>query len=181
MYGMVLSTPCCYATIMAIWYLANTVELVDRLTDSKRLISVSNSLVDSKKRTPHLGNRSDICHILLGSSLPLALQYRAALLSLMVDVAVMLGAPEKAAQAQMEQALAFESKLAHVNTPHQINTASIGRRWERLQGPPRLESDSFNVQLVNCVCRFWFRMKTAPARTCTIDTPSLACTATYQR
>lgn len=43
----------------------------------------------------------------------------------MVDVAVMLGAPEKAAQAQMEQALAFETKLAHVNTPRQINAASI--------------------------------------------------------
>uniref|UniRef100_A0A671XVJ8 Phosphate regulating endopeptidase homolog, X-linked n=1 Tax=Sparus aurata TaxID=8175 RepID=A0A671XVJ8_SPAAU len=42
--------------------------------------------------------------------------YRAALLSLMVDVAVMLGAPEKAALTQMEQALAFETKLAHVKT-----------------------------------------------------------------
>lgn len=48
--------------------------------------------------------------------LPLPLQYRAALLSLMVDVAVMLGAPEKTAQAQMEQALAFETKVAHVKT-----------------------------------------------------------------
>jgi len=34
----------------------------------------------------------------------------------MVDVAVMLGAPEKAAQTQMEKALAFEAKLAHVKT-----------------------------------------------------------------
>uniref|UniRef100_A0A674NYW5 Phosphate regulating endopeptidase homolog, X-linked n=1 Tax=Takifugu rubripes TaxID=31033 RepID=A0A674NYW5_TAKRU len=73
--------------------------------------------------------------------------YRAALLSLMVDVAVMLGAPEKAAQAQMEQALAFETKLAHVNTPHQINTASINRQSERLH---RLESCSLNIQLVTC-------------------------------
>lgn len=102
----------------------------------------------------------------------------------MVDVAVMLGAPEKAAQAQMEQALAFETKLAHVNTPLQINTASIDRQWERIRGPPmqihHLKSCSLNVQL-NCVCRFWFRMKTAPVRACTIDTQSLACTATYQR
>ena len=41
-------------------------------------------------------------------------QYRAALLSLMVDIAVMLGAPQKAAQLQMEQVLAFEIKLAKV-------------------------------------------------------------------
>lgn len=41
-------------------------------------------------------------------------QYRAALLSLMVDTAVMLGAPEKDARTQMENALAFETKLAHV-------------------------------------------------------------------
>lgn len=32
----------------------------------------------------------------------------------MVDVAVMLGAPEAAARVQMEKALAFETKLAHV-------------------------------------------------------------------
>lgn len=41
-------------------------------------------------------------------------QNRAALLSLMVDVAVMLGAPDAAARVQMEKALAFETKLAHV-------------------------------------------------------------------
>lgn len=41
-------------------------------------------------------------------------QYRAALLSLMVDTAVMLGAPQKAARVQMEKALDFETKLAHV-------------------------------------------------------------------
>lgn len=39
----------------------------------------------------------------------------------MVDTAVMLGAPEKAAQTQMEKALAFETKLAHVKTSRQIN------------------------------------------------------------
>ncbi|XP_056869200.1 phosphate-regulating neutral endopeptidase PHEX [Takifugu flavidus] len=49
--------------------------------------------------------------------------YRAALLSLMVDVAVMLGAPEKAAQAQMEQALAFETKLAHILVPYENRTS----------------------------------------------------------
>lgn len=42
------------------------------------------------------------------------LQYRAALLSLMVDVATMLGAPESTARADMEKALAFETKLAQV-------------------------------------------------------------------
>lgn len=42
------------------------------------------------------------------------LQYRTALLSLMVDVATMLGAPETTAQTEMEKALAFETKLAHV-------------------------------------------------------------------
>lgn len=51
----------------------------------------------------------------------LSLQYRAALLSLMVDVAVMLGAPEKDALTQMEKALAFETKVAHVRTSCQIN------------------------------------------------------------
>lgn len=54
-------------------------------------------------------------------SLCLSLQYRAALLSLMVDVAVMLGAPEKDALTQMEKALAFETKVAHVRTSCQIN------------------------------------------------------------
>lgn len=44
----------------------------------------------------------------------LSVQYRAALLSLMVDTAIMLGAPEKTALTQMEKALAFETKLAHV-------------------------------------------------------------------
>lgn len=54
-------------------------------------------------------------------SLCLSLQYRAALLSLMVDVAVMLGAPEKDALTQMEKALAFETKVAHVRMSCQIN------------------------------------------------------------
>ncbi|KAM8731774.1 phosphate-regulating neutral endopeptidase PHEX [Acanthopagrus schlegelii] len=52
-----------------------------------------------------------------------ALAYRAALLSLMVDVAVMLGAPEKAALTQMEQALAFETKLAHILIPYENRTS----------------------------------------------------------
>lgn len=52
-------------------------------------------------------------------------QYRAALLSLMVDVAVMLGAPEKEAQTQMEQALAFETKLAHVMKSRLTNAAQF--------------------------------------------------------
>ncbi|XP_023805881.1 phosphate-regulating neutral endopeptidase isoform X1 [Oryzias latipes] len=48
---------------------------------------------------------------------------RAALLSLMVDVAVMLGAPEAAARVQMEKALAFETKLAHMLIPHENRTS----------------------------------------------------------
>lgn len=44
------------------------------------------------------------------------LQNRNALLSLMVDVAVMLGAPKQAARAQLEKALDFETKVAHVKT-----------------------------------------------------------------
>nr|XP_040023571.1 phosphate-regulating neutral endopeptidase PHEX [Gasterosteus aculeatus aculeatus] len=43
--------------------------------------------------------------------------YRAALLSLMVDTAVMLGAPEKAALTQMTEALDFETRLAHILIP----------------------------------------------------------------
>ncbi|XP_034004572.1 phosphate-regulating neutral endopeptidase PHEX [Trematomus bernacchii] len=44
--------------------------------------------------------------------------YRAALLSFMVDTAVMLGAQEKAALTQMEEALAFETKLAYILIPY---------------------------------------------------------------
>uniref|UniRef100_A0A7N8X5Y5 Phosphate regulating endopeptidase homolog, X-linked n=1 Tax=Mastacembelus armatus TaxID=205130 RepID=A0A7N8X5Y5_9TELE len=49
--------------------------------------------------------------------------YRAALLSLMVDTAVMLGAPHKAALAQMEKALAFETKLAQILIPYENRTS----------------------------------------------------------
>uniref|UniRef100_A0A8C5GKP8 Uncharacterized protein n=1 Tax=Gouania willdenowi TaxID=441366 RepID=A0A8C5GKP8_GOUWI len=49
--------------------------------------------------------------------------YRAALLSLMVDVAVMLGAPEKGALTQMENALAFETKVAHILIPYENRTS----------------------------------------------------------
>uniref|UniRef100_A0A665X4R2 Phosphate regulating endopeptidase homolog, X-linked n=1 Tax=Echeneis naucrates TaxID=173247 RepID=A0A665X4R2_ECHNA len=49
--------------------------------------------------------------------------YRAALLSLMVDIAVMLGAPERAAQTQMEKALAFETQLAHILIPYENRTS----------------------------------------------------------
>ncbi|KAF7214142.1 phosphate-regulating neutral endopeptidase PHEX isoform X1 [Nothobranchius furzeri] len=52
-----------------------------------------------------------------------ALANRAALLSLMVDVAVMLGASEKAAQAQMEKALAFETKVAQILIPYENRTS----------------------------------------------------------
>ncbi|XP_037550251.1 phosphate-regulating neutral endopeptidase PHEX [Nematolebias whitei] len=52
-----------------------------------------------------------------------ALANRAALLSLMVDMAVMLGASEKAAQAQMETALAFETKVAHILIPYENRTS----------------------------------------------------------
>ncbi|KAK0143922.1 Metalloendopeptidase PEX [Merluccius polli] len=49
--------------------------------------------------------------------------YRAALLSLMVDTAVMLGATEKAARVQMEEVLAFEIKLAKKLTPFEDRTS----------------------------------------------------------
>ncbi|XP_061777527.1 phosphate-regulating neutral endopeptidase PHEX [Nerophis ophidion] len=49
--------------------------------------------------------------------------YRAALLSLMVDTAVMLGAPEEAARVQMEKALDFETKLAHIVIPYENRTS----------------------------------------------------------
>ncbi|XP_077592710.1 phosphate-regulating neutral endopeptidase PHEX [Stigmatopora nigra] len=49
--------------------------------------------------------------------------YRAALLSLMVDTAVMLGAPQKAARVQMEKALDFETKLAHIIIPYENRTS----------------------------------------------------------
>ncbi|TNN61377.1 Metalloendopeptidase PEX [Liparis tanakae] len=45
--------------------------------------------------------------------------YRAALLSWMVDTAVMLGAPEKAALTQMKEALDFETKVAHILIPYE--------------------------------------------------------------
>ncbi|KAM9333255.1 LOW QUALITY PROTEIN: phosphate-regulating neutral endopeptidase PHEX [Pholidichthys leucotaenia] len=49
--------------------------------------------------------------------------YRAALLSLMVDVAVMLGAEEQAAQTQMEKVLEFETKVAHILIPYENRTS----------------------------------------------------------
>ncbi|XP_030205182.1 phosphate-regulating neutral endopeptidase PHEX [Gadus morhua] len=49
--------------------------------------------------------------------------YRAALLSLMVDIAVMLGAPQKAARVQMEEVLAFEIKLAKMLIPFEERTS----------------------------------------------------------
>ncbi|KAG7524186.1 phosphate-regulating neutral endopeptidase [Solea senegalensis] len=48
---------------------------------------------------------------------------RAALLSLMVDIAVMLGAQEAEALTQMEKALAFETKLAHILIPYENRTS----------------------------------------------------------
>ncbi|XP_007555766.1 phosphate-regulating neutral endopeptidase PHEX isoform X2 [Poecilia formosa] len=52
-----------------------------------------------------------------------ALGNRAALLSLMVDAAVMLGAPKQAAQTQMEKALDFETKIAHILIPYENRTS----------------------------------------------------------
>ncbi|KAK7881144.1 hypothetical protein WMY93_029553 [Mugilogobius chulae] len=49
--------------------------------------------------------------------------YRAALLNLMVDTAVMLGAQQKSAQTQMEKALAFETKVAHILIPYENRTS----------------------------------------------------------
>ncbi|XP_054478641.1 phosphate-regulating neutral endopeptidase PHEX [Anoplopoma fimbria] len=56
--------------------------------------------------------------------------YRAALLSLMVDTAVMLGAPEKAALTQMKEALDFETKLAHILIPYENrNSDTMYNKW----------------------------------------------------
>ncbi|XP_045567022.1 phosphate-regulating neutral endopeptidase PHEX isoform X2 [Salmo salar] len=49
--------------------------------------------------------------------------YRSALLNLMVDVAVMLGAPLEAAEIQMSEALAFETKLAQIVIPFENRTS----------------------------------------------------------
>ncbi|XP_045077614.1 phosphate-regulating neutral endopeptidase PHEX isoform X2 [Coregonus clupeaformis] len=49
--------------------------------------------------------------------------YRSALLNLMVDVAVMLGAPLEAAEIQMREALAFETKLAQIVIPFENRTS----------------------------------------------------------
>ncbi|XP_068566340.1 phosphate-regulating neutral endopeptidase PHEX [Cebidichthys violaceus] len=56
--------------------------------------------------------------------------YRAALLSFMVDTAVMLGAPEKAALTQMKEALDFETKLAHILVPSENrNSDNMYNKW----------------------------------------------------
>ncbi|KAJ8375579.1 hypothetical protein SKAU_G00061590 [Synaphobranchus kaupii] len=49
--------------------------------------------------------------------------YREALLSLMVDIAVMLGANQRSAQAQMKDILAFEIKLAEIMIPFENRTS----------------------------------------------------------
>lgn len=64
----------------------------------------------------------------------------------MVDVAVMLGAPEKAALTQMEQALAFETKLAHVKTSCQINIIYHLMYKEDLMGPRGARIVNFKTQ-----------------------------------
>ncbi|KAL2085856.1 hypothetical protein ACEWY4_019176 [Coilia grayii] len=66
-----------------------------------------------------------------------AQRYREALLSLMVDVAVMLGASQQAAQAQMTQVLDFEVKLAQIMIPFENRTSESMynryslSRWQR--------------------------------------------------
>lgn len=52
----------------------------------------------------------------LNHSFHASLQYREALLRLMVDVSVMLGANEQTAEAQMKPVLDFEMKLAQVSS-----------------------------------------------------------------
>ncbi|KAG7487325.1 hypothetical protein MATL_G00022030 [Megalops atlanticus] len=54
---------------------------------------------------------------------PEAQMYREALLSLMVDVAVMLGANQQTAQAQMKEAFAFEIELAEILIPFENRTS----------------------------------------------------------
>ncbi|KAL1006229.1 hypothetical protein UPYG_G00069520 [Umbra pygmaea] len=49
--------------------------------------------------------------------------YRSALLNLMVDVAVMLGASQEAAETQMQDVLAFEIKLAQIMVPFENRTS----------------------------------------------------------
>lgn len=55
----------------------------------------------------------------------------------MVDVAVMLGAPEKEALTQMEKALAFETEVAHVKMSCPINIMSLNV-WGWFDEPQRL-------------------------------------------
>nr|XP_023701007.1 phosphate-regulating neutral endopeptidase isoform X1 [Paramormyrops kingsleyae]XP_023701008.1 phosphate-regulating neutral endopeptidase isoform X1 [Paramormyrops kingsleyae] len=52
-----------------------------------------------------------------------AQMYREALLKLMVEVAVMLGANQQIAQTQMEEVLAFEGKLAEIMIPFENRTS----------------------------------------------------------
>ncbi|KAG1943988.1 membrane metallo-endopeptidase-like [Pimephales promelas] len=52
-----------------------------------------------------------------------AQMYREALLRLMVDVSVMLGADERAAEAQMKSVLDFEMKLAKIVIPYENRTS----------------------------------------------------------
>ncbi|KAM6953381.1 phosphate-regulating neutral endopeptidase PHEX [Aplochiton taeniatus] len=69
---------------------------------------------------------------------PSAMAYRKALLSLMVDVAVMLGAPQEAAEAQMSQALAFEVKLAEILIPYENRTSENMYNRYTISGLQRL-------------------------------------------
>ncbi|KAI4806657.1 hypothetical protein KUCAC02_017472 [Chaenocephalus aceratus] len=68
--------------------------------------SLLKTLTEIRKQEDYITNTSS------------ARAYRAALLSFMVDTAVMLGAQEKAALTQMEEALAFETKLAYILIPY---------------------------------------------------------------
>uniref|UniRef100_A0A3Q3JB63 Uncharacterized protein n=1 Tax=Monopterus albus TaxID=43700 RepID=A0A3Q3JB63_MONAL len=83
----------------------------DDKNSSQYIIKIDQATLSLPSREDYITNTSS------------ALANRAALLSLMVDMAVMLGAPEKTALTQMEEALAFETKVAHILIPFENRTS----------------------------------------------------------
>ncbi|XP_061661264.1 phosphate-regulating neutral endopeptidase PHEX isoform X2 [Syngnathoides biaculeatus] len=83
----------------------------DDKNSSEYVIKLDQASLCLPSREDYITNTSD------------AQRYRAALLSLMVDTAVMLGAPHKAARVQMEKALDFETKLARILIPFENRTS----------------------------------------------------------
>uniref|UniRef100_A0A3P8XB43 Phosphate regulating endopeptidase homolog, X-linked n=1 Tax=Esox lucius TaxID=8010 RepID=A0A3P8XB43_ESOLU len=79
--------------------------------------------------------------------------YRSALLNLMVDIAVMLGAPQEAAETQMKDALTFETKLAKIVIPFENRTSeNLYNRYtiSRLQrSVPQFDWLSFITSIID--------------------------------